>query len=114
MRFGGIGRLAVVVTGLLLMAGGAGAQTLTRGPYVQNPQALPTSASFVWWTDVVGDSTVEYGITPGLGSTMTVAQAGSCDVGSAGTCHLVTLTGLTPGTLYYYRLKTNGAVVQNT
>ena len=44
MRFGGIGRLAVVVTGLLLMAGGAGAQTLTRGPYVQNPQALPTSA----------------------------------------------------------------------
>src|SRR5512143_3358717 len=114
MRLGGAGRLAVVVTGLLLVAGVAAAQTITRGPYIQNPQALPTSASFEWWTDVTGDSTVEYGITPSLGSTMTVPQAGSCDVGSAGTCHLVTLTGLTPGTLYYYRLETNGVVVQNT
>ena len=84
MRFGGIGRLAGVVTGLLLMTGGAGAQTLTRGPFVQNPQALPTSASFVWWTNVAGDSTVEYGTTPALGSSMTVPQAGSCEVGSAG------------------------------
>ncbi len=113
MRFGGVGRLAIVVTGLLA-AGGAAAQTLTRGPYIQNPQALPTSASFAWWTDVTGDSTVEYGLTPSLGSTLTAPQAGSCDVGSAGTCHLVTVTGLTPGTLYYYRLKTNGVVVQNT
>ena len=76
MRLGGVGRLAVVVTGLLLAAGGAAAQTITRGPYIQNPQALPTSASFEWWTNVVGDSTVEYGTTPSLGSTMTVAAGG--------------------------------------
>jgi hypothetical protein len=99
---------------MCLLAAAASAQTLTRGPYIQNPQALPTSATFVWWTDVAGDSTVEYGLTPALGAALTVAQAGSCDVGSAGTCHVVTLTALTPGTLYYYRLKTNGAVVQNT
>lgn len=96
------------------VAAPAAAQTLTRGPYLQNPQALPTSATFVWWTNVAGDSTVEYGLTPSLGSTMTVPQAGSCDVGSAGTCHAVTLTGLTPGSLYYYQLKTNGTVVQAT
>src|SRR5512139_490791 len=114
MRLGGAGRLAVVVAGLLALAGGARAQTLTRGPYLQNPQALPTSATLVWWTDVAGDSTVEYGLTPSLGSTLTVPQAGSCAVGAAGTCHLVTLTGLATGTLYYYRLRTNGVVVQNT
>ena len=114
MRFGGLGRVAVVVAGLVVAAGVARAQTITRGPYIQNPQALPTSATFVWWTNVVGDSTVEYGLTPSLGSSLTVPQAGSCDVGSAGTCHTVTLTGLTPGTLYYYQLKTNGVVVQST
>lgn len=113
MRLRGGGRLAVVMAGVLAAAA-AQAQTITRGPYIQNPQALPTSASFEWWTNVVGDSTVEYGTTPALGQTVTVAQTSSCDVGSAGTCHLVTLTGLTPGTLYYYRLKTNGVVVQNT
>ena len=61
MRFGGIGRLAGLVTGLLLMTGGAGAQTLTRGPFMQNPHALTTTMSFVWWTDVAGNSTVDYG-----------------------------------------------------
>jgi hypothetical protein len=100
--------------GMLAMAAAASAQTITRGPYIQNPQALPTSATFVWWTDVAGDSTVEYGLTPALGSSMNVPQAGSCDVGSAGTCHTVTLTGLSPGTLYYYRLLTNGNQVQAT
>lgn len=95
------------------VAAPAAAQTLTRGPYLQNPQALPTSATVVWWTNVAGDSTVEYGASPALGSSLTVPQAGSCAVGSPGTCHTVTLTGLTPGSLYYYRLKTNGAVVQD-
>lgn len=113
MQFRGAGRWAVVVAGVLAAAG-VQAQTITRGPYIQNPQALPTSASFEWWTNVAGDSTVEYGTTPGLGSSMTVAQTSSCEVGAAGTCHVVTLTGLSPGTLYYYRLKTNGVVVQNT
>ena len=114
MRLGGIGRLAVVGIGVCAIGGTAAAQTLTRGPFIQNPQALPTSATFVWWTNVAGDSTVEYGLTPALGSTLTVPTAASCDVGAAGTCHLVTLTGLQTGSLYYYRLRTNGVTVQST
>ena len=38
---------------------------ITRGPYIQNPQALPTSTTFEWWTNVAGDSTVEYGTHAG-------------------------------------------------
>jgi len=90
------------------------AQTLTRGPLIQNPAALTTTATILWWTDVVGNSTVEYGLTTGLGQSTTVAQAASCEVGSAGTCHTVPLTGLQPGTRYYYRLLTNGNQVLAT
>src|SRR5262245_65292430 len=68
--------------------------------------------TMLWWTNVAGDSTVEYGTTPALGSSVTVAQAGSCEIGSAGTCHTVPLTGLLPGTRYFYQLRTNGTVVQ--
>ncbi|MEO8603543.1 MAG: metallophosphoesterase [bacterium] len=119
MSFGGSWRRGLwqglsVAALVVCVAASASAQTLTRGPYIQNPLALPSAATFVWWTNVAGDSTVEYGLTPALGSSLTVAQAGSCDVGSAGTCHSVTLTGLLTGTLYYYRLKTNGTAVQAT
>ena len=65
-----------------------------------------------WWTDIVGDSTVEYGTTPALGASATVPTAGSCEIGAAGTCHIVPLSGLLPGTRYYYQLRTNGTVVQ--
>jgi hypothetical protein len=97
-----------------VLAAPAAAQTLTRGPLIQNPAALTTTMTFLWWTDVTGNSTVEYGTTPSLGSSVTVGQAASCEVGSAGTCHTVPLTGLLPGTRYYYRLLTNGTQVLAT
>ena len=97
-----------------LAAPPAGALTVTRGPLIQNPDALTSTMTIEWWTDAAGDSTVEYGPTPALGFTATVPQAGSCEVGSAGTCHVVPLSGLFPGTRYYYRLRTNGVVVQDT
>lgn len=106
---------AAVVVAMVLGGGRAAqAQTITRGPYIQAPQNLTTAVTIEWWTNVAGDSTVEYGTTPLLGSSQTVPTAGSCEVGAAGTCHVVPLTGLLPGTLYHYRLKTNGVVVQNT
>ncbi len=96
------------------LATSAAAQTLTRGPLIQNPAAITTTMTILWWTDVTGDSTVEYGLTPSLGSSVNVAQAGSCEIGAAGTCHAVPLTGLQPGTRYYYRLLTNGTQVLAT
>jgi hypothetical protein len=106
--------LAIIAAAILLAAGTAGAQTLTRGPLLQNPDALTTTMTLIWWTDVAGNSTVEYGTTTSLGSSKTVAQAGSCEIGAAGTCHTVQLTGLSPGTRYYYRLLVNGTPVLST
>ena len=111
---GGWVRRSSVCAVLILLASAAAAQTITRGPLIQNPDALPTTVTILWWTNVTGDSTVEYGLTPSLGSLQTVPQAGSCEVGSAGTCHRVALLGLLPGTRYYYRLLTNGVQVQAT
>ena len=106
--------LCVALFVAVALVGSASAQTLTRGPLIQNPAALTTTMTIVWWTDVAGNSVVEYGTTPALGSSVTVGQAASCEVGSAGTCHTVPLTGLLPGTRYYYRLLTNGVQVLAT
>ncbi|HZR80957.1 MAG TPA: fibronectin type III domain-containing protein [Candidatus Binatia bacterium] len=96
---------------LLAVATTASAQTLTRGPLIQNPDGLTTTMTIEWWTNVAGDSRVEYGTTPSLGSSATVGQTGSCEIGAAGTCHAVQLTSLAPGTRYYYRLLTNNVEV---
>ncbi|TMA58231.1 MAG: hypothetical protein E6J75_05800 [Deltaproteobacteria bacterium] len=103
--------LLLVAAGLMI-AGRARAVTITRGPIIENPDALTTTMTIAWWTDTTGDSTVEYGPTPVLGFSQTVAQAGSCEIGSAGTCHIVGLSGLLAGTRYYYQLKVNGVTVQ--
>jgi Calcineurin-like phosphoesterase/Purple acid Phosphatase, N-terminal domain len=108
-------RLLLALSAMVVFAATtASAQTLTRGPLIQNPDALTTTMTIEWWTDVTGDSTVEYGTTPALGSSVTVPQAGSCEIGAGGTCHIVPLTGLLPGTRYYYRLLTNGSQVLAT
>lgn len=62
-----------------------------------------TSAIITWTTDQPGDSTVNYGNSTDLGSTLYS--------GNLTTNHVVNLTGLTPGTLYYYEVSstdTNG------
>lgn len=108
--------LRVALGVLVLMGLGASVASaqmvITRGPIIQNPAALPTTMTLVWWTNAVGDSTVEYGTTLALGSSANVAQTLSCEVGAAGTCHTVPLTGLTGGTRYYYRLLVNGVEAQ--
>ncbi|MCC6764619.1 MAG: metallophosphoesterase [Deltaproteobacteria bacterium] len=107
-------RTLIVSVLLAAVAAPGAAQTLTRGPLIQNPAALTTTMTIVWWTDVTGDSTVEYGTTPALGTSVNVGQAASCEIGAAGTCHAVPLTGLLPNTRYYYRLLTNGTQVLAT
>src|SRR5262245_24103455 len=108
----GIMRSVTLLAALLLSAAPAFPLAITRGPLLQNPDGLTTTATLVWWTDTAGNSTVDYGTTIALGQSVTIGQAGSCDVGAAGTCHTVTLTGLTPGTKYFYRLVVNGTTVQ--
>jgi len=56
-----------------------------------------TSFDLTWTTDIVGDSEVEWGVTPDLGTT-------DSDVLPV-TDHVVSLSGLSPGTLYYARVR---------
>lgn len=65
-----------------------------RGPFLQS--ALPTGVTVVWRTALPTSTVVEYGPTPALGSAWTVPDRE--------TNHVATLTGLTPDTLYYYRV----------
>lgn len=83
------------------------------GPIVQNPANDPTAMTILWWTDVAAteDDVVEYGTTLALGSSRQQGQP-VCEAGTPGTCHRVDLTGLTPGTTYFYQLHSNGMVVQ--
>ena len=71
-----------------------------------NPTQISRStANVVWNTNEPADSKVEYGTTPALGS---VSVAG----GLVST-HSVTLSGLSSGTLYYYRAISNDAAGNN-
>lgn len=71
-----------------------------RGPFIQNTSSNQTQV--IWKTHVAASSAVEYGPTPALGLTATNADFG--------TNHVITLTGLEPGTVYYYRVvSTDGA-----
>lgn len=69
---------------------------LSRRPYIQSP--LTDSAIIAWNTTNGFSSTLEYGETPSLGKQVIVP--------GQRTAHAVTLSGLTPGTRYYYRLVT--------
>jgi hypothetical protein len=63
-----------------------------------------TGATITWMTDVAGGDTVLYGT-----SLNNVYSIPSYAYGTGGsTFHSVNLTGLTPNTTYWYRVKTNG------
>ena len=60
------------------------------------------TATITWTTDDPATSQVQYGTTPSYGQTTTENTA-------LVTSHSVTLTGLAPGTIYHYKVKsTNG------
>jgi phosphatidylserine/phosphatidylglycerophosphate/cardiolipin synthase-like enzyme len=66
---------------------------------VEQMNITPSSFDLTWSTDVEGDSEVEWGITPDLGNTTSDP--------SMTTAHSISLTGLSPGTLYYASVKSN-------
>ena len=70
--------------------------TLTRGPYLQS--VTPSSIIIVWETDYASEGTVAYGeMTDTLISLST-------DDPQIDTHHAITLTGLSPYTMYHYQV----------
>lgn len=67
-------------------------------PTISNISVLPstTQAQISWTTNEQATSVVNYGTSAALGSTASVA--------GYATSHTVTLTGLTPGLTYYYKV----------
>jgi hypothetical protein len=61
-----------------------------------------TSATVRWTTDEASDSQVDYGVTMLYGGSTPLIQTRSTD-------HSVALTGLAPGTLYHFRVKSRDA-----
>jgi Calcineurin-like phosphoesterase/Purple acid Phosphatase, N-terminal domain len=74
-----------------------------RGPFVSN--ASTNSIQIIWQTPVLSDTAVEFGTDEALGLTDSNA--------TPVTNHVVALTNLLPGQLYYYRVRSsvNGASV---
>ncbi len=81
-----------------LCSGGAVAATVTRGPYLQLQK--PTSMNVVWLTDTACVGEVEWGLTTGYGQVTQATQSA--------TRHEIAITGLTPNTLYHYRVRCQG------
>ncbi|MGR9088537.1 MAG: Kelch repeat-containing protein, partial [Gammaproteobacteria bacterium] len=81
---------------ILQLDGGSGGDTTP--PVIGAVQATSIttdSATITWTTDEASNSVVDYGTTTGYGSTASDA--------AGVTSHTVTLTGLSPNTLYHYR-----------
>ena len=90
---------SLALLALSLGARPAGAATLTRGPYLQ----LVDEASILvaWGTAEPADTSVEHGPTAAYGQR-------DSDPGKV-TSHALLLTDLDPGTLYHYRILSDGA-----
>jgi hypothetical protein len=67
---GGSGRVVLVDKVTISEVSPGTALIITRGPLIQNPDALSTTAQLDWWTDQVTDGAVEYGLTASLGNTV--------------------------------------------
>jgi len=80
---------------------GADSASLNRGPYLQ--LGTPTSMVVRWRTNVPSDSRVIYG-------TSVAALTQSATEPTPKTEHEITLSGLTPNTLYYYAVGTSAEI----
>ena len=95
---------AVSVTGtagtVTVNASGGGTAPVITGVSAMN--ISDSSATITWTTSEAADTQVEYGLTSSYGKTATL-------ISSMATSHSQTLAGLTPQTLYHYRVKSKNA-----
>jgi len=100
-----------VIAGLLLLLLVLPQLALADGPAIFDVSVTDitgTTAQISWNTNTTSDSRVNYGDTIGLGTPVYV--------GSNGTTHNIILTGLTPGTKYYFEVQstdTSGTATDN-
>ncbi|MBL4644665.1 MAG: DUF5011 domain-containing protein, partial [Candidatus Pacebacteria bacterium] len=83
----------------------------TTGPVISNVQATSigeTTATIIWDTDESATSRVEYGTTSSYGS------LSAADASADSTSHSVTLSGLTDGTDYHYRVISEDAAANSS
>jgi hypothetical protein len=99
---GATARRAICAVPSFLAAGLVFALTLTRGPYLGRPDDSAVAIS--WMTDAPADSRVEYSPAEG-GAWAAVDDAAPV------TRHVVRLDGLTPGSLYRYRVFSGGVAL---
>lgn len=81
--------------------GGGGGSGDTVPPNIFNVQVISitsSTASVIWNTDESSNSSLDYGMTTGYGS-------GTISNGSLVTSHQLDLTGLSPNTLYHFRVS---------
>ena len=78
------------------------AQSITRGPYLQN--STETSVVVKWRTDSASDSQVDFGSAPGNLTQSVIDSASVTD-------HEVTVSGLAPNTLYYYQVGSTSSIL---
>jgi phosphodiesterase/alkaline phosphatase D-like protein len=76
----------------------------TAPPVLTNVNAAVTTvtASITWTSSELADSQVEYGLTTSYGTSTTLDE-------TLATNHIVSLTGLTPNTTYYFKVKSKDA-----
>lgn len=91
-----------LLTSTALMPRSAGAQTVTRGPYLNI--GMPTGVTVRWRTDIATDSRVSFGTAPGILTAI-------ADDGAVTTEHVVEVSGLSPDTKYFYSIGTTTAVL---
>ncbi|MEN8174940.1 MAG: fibronectin type III domain-containing protein [Pseudomonadota bacterium] len=91
-------RYAIRIISVLFLASAAvsaAAQSVTRGPYLQ--QQDDDSIIVRWRTDISTDSVVRYG-------TSSTALSSTAEVAGSRTEHRIEVTGLSPFTTYFYSI----------
>ena len=91
---------------LLLVSLSSFGQAIVRGPYLQ--KGTETGVTIKWRTDVDDTSVVEYS-TDATFATYSTSSDANLKID-----HEIEISGLTAGTVYYYRLGTGGSLLSNS